>query len=200
MRFACLFALAARRRRRGPSWLPPQAAPSGRRNASGRRPPQAPPAAARSRPGPSRSPSSRSPSSPPPRRRFAGCCPTARPSTSRRPTSFRSSTVSITFKGGASLDPADVPGLASMTARMVREGGTEKRQPGRVRRDARLPRHRGGRGGQRDVHDRHDELPEEQLRREPGAVRRACCATPAFDAGAARDRQGPRARGAQAAE
>lgn len=30
----------------------------------------------------------------------------------------------VTFKGGASLDPADVPGLASMTARMVREGGT----------------------------------------------------------------------------
>ena len=29
----------------------------------------------------------------------------------------------VTFKGGASLDPADVPGLASMTARMVREGG-----------------------------------------------------------------------------
>ena len=30
----------------------------------------------------------------------------------------------VTFKGGSSLDPADVPGLASMTARMVREGGT----------------------------------------------------------------------------
>ena len=38
-------------------------------------------------------------------------------------------TVSITFKGGASLDPADVPGLASMTARMVREGGTRKLAP-----------------------------------------------------------------------
>jgi len=37
--------------------------------------------------------------------------------------------VSLTFKGGASLDPADVPGLASMTARMVREGGTQKRPP-----------------------------------------------------------------------
>ncbi len=37
--------------------------------------------------------------------------------------------VSITFKGGASLDPAEVPGLASMTARMVREGGTQKRAP-----------------------------------------------------------------------
>ena len=35
-------------------------------------------------------------------------------------------TVSITFKGGASLDPPDVPGLASTTARMVREGGTGK--------------------------------------------------------------------------
>lgn len=32
--------------------------------------------------------------------------------------------LTITFKGGASLDPADVPGLASMTARMVREGGS----------------------------------------------------------------------------
>ncbi|MFM8377826.1 MAG: M16 family metallopeptidase [Planctomycetia bacterium] len=38
-------------------------------------------------------------------------------------------TVSITFKGGASLDPAEVPGLASMTARMVREGGTKKLAP-----------------------------------------------------------------------
>jgi hypothetical protein len=38
-------------------------------------------------------------------------------------------TVSITFKGGSSLDPADVPGLASMTARMIREGGTTKRKP-----------------------------------------------------------------------
>jgi zinc protease len=38
-------------------------------------------------------------------------------------------TVSITFKGGASLDPADVPGLASMTARMAREGGTKQRGP-----------------------------------------------------------------------
>jgi zinc protease len=37
--------------------------------------------------------------------------------------------LSITFKGGASLDPADVPGLASMTARMVREGGTAKLPP-----------------------------------------------------------------------
>jgi predicted Zn-dependent peptidase len=35
----------------------------------------------------------------------------------------------ITFKGGASLDPADVPGLASMTARMVREGGTSTTAP-----------------------------------------------------------------------
>jgi predicted Zn-dependent peptidase len=35
----------------------------------------------------------------------------------------------ITFKGGASLDPADSPGLASMTARMVREGGTETMTP-----------------------------------------------------------------------
>jgi zinc protease len=34
--------------------------------------------------------------------------------------------VSVTFKGGASLDPADLPGLASLTARMIREGGTEK--------------------------------------------------------------------------
>ncbi|MFM7206204.1 MAG: insulinase family protein [Planctomycetaceae bacterium] len=38
-------------------------------------------------------------------------------------------TVSITFRGGSSLDPADAPGLASMTARMIRDGGTVKRQP-----------------------------------------------------------------------
>ena len=38
-------------------------------------------------------------------------------------------TLSITFKGGASLDPADAPGLAALTARMVREGGTEGRRP-----------------------------------------------------------------------
>jgi zinc protease len=38
-------------------------------------------------------------------------------------------TVSVTFKGGASLDPAEVPGLASMTARMLREGGTKKLPP-----------------------------------------------------------------------
>ena len=35
-------------------------------------------------------------------------------------------TVSVTFRGGSSLDPADAPGLASMTARMIREGGTAK--------------------------------------------------------------------------
>ena len=38
-------------------------------------------------------------------------------------------TVTVTFKGGASLDPADAPGLAAMTARMVREGGTLKAAP-----------------------------------------------------------------------
>jgi len=37
--------------------------------------------------------------------------------------------LSITFKGGASLDPADTPGLAALTARMVREGGTAKLAP-----------------------------------------------------------------------
>ena len=37
--------------------------------------------------------------------------------------------LSITFKGGASLDPADLPGLAALTARMVREGGTQRRPP-----------------------------------------------------------------------
>ena len=37
--------------------------------------------------------------------------------------------LSITFKGGASLDPADVPGLAALTARMTREGGTAGRSP-----------------------------------------------------------------------
>jgi len=34
--------------------------------------------------------------------------------------------VAITFKGGGSLEPADAPGLAAMTALMVREGGTAK--------------------------------------------------------------------------
>ena len=38
-------------------------------------------------------------------------------------------TVSITFKGGASLDPADVPGLVAATASMVRLGGTESTAP-----------------------------------------------------------------------
>ncbi len=37
--------------------------------------------------------------------------------------------LTITFKGGASLDPADAPGLAGLTARMVREGGTAKLSP-----------------------------------------------------------------------
>ncbi|NDC54829.1 MAG: insulinase family protein [Planctomycetia bacterium] len=37
--------------------------------------------------------------------------------------------LALTFKGGASLDPADVPGLAALTARMVREGGTKKLAP-----------------------------------------------------------------------
>jgi zinc protease len=37
--------------------------------------------------------------------------------------------LAITFKGGASLDPPDVPGLASMTARLVREGGTQRMKP-----------------------------------------------------------------------
>jgi len=37
--------------------------------------------------------------------------------------------LSITFKGGASLDPADVPGLAAMAARMVREGGAAGMPP-----------------------------------------------------------------------
>jgi len=38
-------------------------------------------------------------------------------------------TVSITFKGGASLDPADVPGLVASTARLVREGGPATMKP-----------------------------------------------------------------------
>jgi zinc protease len=37
--------------------------------------------------------------------------------------------LAITFKGGASLDPADAPGLAALTARMAREGGTAKLSP-----------------------------------------------------------------------
>jgi zinc protease len=40
--------------------------------------------------------------------------------------------LSLTFKGGASLDPPELPGLAAMTARLVREGGTSDRQPGEV--------------------------------------------------------------------
>jgi len=35
----------------------------------------------------------------------------------------------VTFKGGASLDPPDVPGLAAMAARMVREGGAAALKP-----------------------------------------------------------------------
>jgi predicted Zn-dependent peptidase len=41
-------------------------------------------------------------------------------------------TLSITFKGGASLDPADVPGLVASAARLVREGGTTTRKPAEV--------------------------------------------------------------------
>ena len=37
--------------------------------------------------------------------------------------------LSITFKGGASLDSAEIPGLASMTASMLREGGTASLSP-----------------------------------------------------------------------
>jgi zinc protease len=37
--------------------------------------------------------------------------------------------LSITFKGGSSLDSAEIPGLASMTARMLREGGTKNLSP-----------------------------------------------------------------------
>lgn len=38
-------------------------------------------------------------------------------------------TVSITFKGGASLDPPDVPGLVAATSNLVRLGGTESTAP-----------------------------------------------------------------------
>ena len=41
-------------------------------------------------------------------------------------------TLAITFKGGNSLDPVDLPGLAGMTARMVREGGTRRLPPAEV--------------------------------------------------------------------
>jgi len=37
--------------------------------------------------------------------------------------------LSMTFKGGSSLDPPDLPGLASMTSRLVREGGTQRMPP-----------------------------------------------------------------------
>ncbi|NBX26271.1 MAG: insulinase family protein [Planctomycetes bacterium] len=37
--------------------------------------------------------------------------------------------LSMTFKGGSNLDPADMVGLAGMTGRMIREGGTATRKP-----------------------------------------------------------------------
>jgi len=37
--------------------------------------------------------------------------------------------LSITFKGGGSLDPADAPGLAAFTAQLIREGGTDAMKP-----------------------------------------------------------------------
>ena len=37
--------------------------------------------------------------------------------------------LSLTFKGGDNLDPADMIGLAGMTGRMIREGGTTTRKP-----------------------------------------------------------------------
>ncbi len=37
--------------------------------------------------------------------------------------------LAITFKGGSSLDPADLPGLAAFTASLVREGGTTTMKP-----------------------------------------------------------------------
>jgi zinc protease len=39
--------------------------------------------------------------------------------------------LSVTFKGGDSLDPQDTPGLASVMARMVREGGAGDMNPGK---------------------------------------------------------------------
>jgi len=41
-------------------------------------------------------------------------------------------TVSITFKGGSSLDPRTAPGLAATTAALVREGGTATRPPAEI--------------------------------------------------------------------
>jgi zinc protease len=38
--------------------------------------------------------------------------------------------LSMTFKGGSNLDPADMVGLAGMTGRMIREGGTATMKPG----------------------------------------------------------------------
>ncbi|MEY4827329.1 MAG: hypothetical protein RLZZ288_880, partial [Planctomycetota bacterium] len=40
--------------------------------------------------------------------------------------------LSLTFKGGSNMDPADMPGLAGMTGRMIREGGTTTKKPGEV--------------------------------------------------------------------
>jgi zinc protease len=40
--------------------------------------------------------------------------------------------LTLTFKGGKSLNPPDLPGLATMTARMVREGGTESKDPAAI--------------------------------------------------------------------
>jgi len=40
--------------------------------------------------------------------------------------------LAFTFKGGGSLDPAAMPGLATLTARLVREGGTASMPPAEV--------------------------------------------------------------------
>ncbi len=40
--------------------------------------------------------------------------------------------LSMTFKGGSNLDPADMVGLAAMTGRMVRDGGTVTMKPGEL--------------------------------------------------------------------
>ena len=40
--------------------------------------------------------------------------------------------LSMTFKGGSNLDPADMIGLAGMTGRMIRDGGTATMKPGEL--------------------------------------------------------------------
>jgi len=128
MRFACLFALllaVAPAAREAAAQAAPSAAATVRPAS-----PQAPPAAARPLP--------RRPEDitfdplafePPAAASFRRVLPDGTVAYLAPSHEFPLVTVSVTFKGGSSLDPAGIPGLASMTARMIREGGTARRKP-----------------------------------------------------------------------